>query len=77
MQKHSDILHPFSHHSHSVGRQQLLGAHGCDVGDVGKNINKSDQWDGDVDGTRQIPERRKSENTHTHILIFQRGAGNL
>lgn len=40
----------FSHHRHSIGGQQLLWAHGRDVGHVGKHVNKGDHRDGDEDG---------------------------
>lgn len=45
----------FSHHCHSIGSQQLLGAHGCDVSHVGKHVNEGDHRDGDEDCTWQIP----------------------
>lgn len=49
---HSDLSYcgGFSHHCHSIGGQQLLWAHGRDVGHVGKHVNKGDHRDGDEDG---------------------------
>lgn len=44
-----------THHSNSVGGKQLLGTHGGDVGDVGKDVNKSHKGDRDEDGTRKVP----------------------
>lgn len=41
-----------SYHCHSIGGKQLLRAHGCDVGDIGKHVNEGDHRDGDVDCTR-------------------------
>lgn len=38
-----------AHHCHSVGGQQLLWAHGCDVCYVSKHIHKGDHGDGDED----------------------------
>lgn len=41
----------FSHHCDSIGGQQLLRTHGCDVGNVGKHVNKGDHRDRDEDRT--------------------------
>lgn len=41
-----------THDGHGVGREQLLGRHGGEVGDVGERVHEGDQRDGDVDGTR-------------------------
>lgn len=53
-----------THHGNGVGGQQLLGTHGCDVGDVGEDVDEGHQGDGDEDGARKVPgngERRKHE----------------
>lgn len=41
-----------THHSHRIGGEQLLGGHGCEVGDVGEGVHEGHQWDGDEDGAR-------------------------
>lgn len=48
-----------THHSDSVRGQQLLWAHGCDVGHVGEDEHEGDHRDGDEDGTREVPEDGK------------------
>lgn len=48
-----------THHSNSIGGQQFLRAHGSDVGNVSKNINKSHQGNGDEDCTRQVSAQRQ------------------
>lgn len=62
---HSDLIHcgggGGSHHCHSIGGQQLLWAHGRDVGHVGKHVNKGDHRDGDEDGAWQVPGRIKDK----------------
>lgn len=61
----SELSHcGFSHHCHSIGGQQLLWAHGCDVGHVGKHVNKCDHGDRNEDCTWEIPGRIKD-----HIAI--------
>ncbi|KAL0602825.1 hypothetical protein AAY473_029025 [Plecturocebus cupreus] len=48
-----------SHHAQpqndGVGCQQLLGGHCSDISDIGKDIHKRDQWDGDEDGSGKVP----------------------
>lgn len=44
-----------THHGNSVWGKQLLGAHGGDVGYVGKDVNKGHEGDGDEDGTWKVP----------------------
>lgn len=44
-----------THHGNGVWGQQLLGAHGRDVGDVGKDVNEGHEGDGDEDGTGKVP----------------------
>lgn len=44
-----------THHGDGVGRQQLLGGHGGEVGDVGESVHQRDQRNGDVNCTRQVP----------------------
>lgn len=44
-----------SYHSDGVGCQQLLGGHCSDISDIGKDIHKCDQWDGDEDGSGKVP----------------------
>lgn len=70
-----------THHGDSVGRQQLLGGHGGEVGDVGKSVHQRDQRNGDVNCTRQVPAQivifllvaqhtmHNALHTHTHIFI--------
>lgn len=43
------------YHSDGIGVQQLLGGHCSDISDIGKDIHKRDQWNGDEDGSRKIP----------------------
>jgi len=43
-----------THHSYSIGSQQLLRAHGSDVGNVSKNIDKSHEGNGDEDSTGEV-----------------------
>lgn len=48
-------LRPRTHHGNGVWGEQLLGTHGCDVGDVGKDVNEGHKGDGDEDGTGKVP----------------------
>lgn len=43
-----------THHSYSIRSQQLLRAHGSDVGNVSKNVHKSHKGNGDVDSTGEV-----------------------
>lgn len=52
-----------AHHCHSVGGQQLLGGHGGEVGNVGQSVDKGHQWDGNVDGTGQVPDKNNGNNS--------------
>lgn len=65
-----------THYSHSIGWQQLLGRHGGEVRNVGERVHKGHQWNGDVDGTRQIPDRghaqMKPKIQQTHMKVDQR-----
>lgn len=51
-----------AHHCHSIGCQQLLRSHGGEVGNVGHSVDQGHQWNGNVDGARQVPIDKK--NTH-------------
>lgn len=44
-----------SYHSDCIRCQQLLGGHCSDISDIGKDIHKCDQWDGDEDGSGKVP----------------------
>ena len=44
-----------THHSNSIGGKQLLGAHGCDIGNVGEDIDEGHKGDGDENGTWKVP----------------------
>lgn len=48
-----------THHGNGVWGKQLLGTHGRDVGDVGEDVNESDEGDGDEDGTGEVPGDNK------------------
>lgn len=50
-----------THHGNSIGGKKLLGTHGCDVGDVGKDVNEGHEGDGDEDGTRKVPGDNKKK----------------
>lgn len=45
-----------THHSNSIWGKQLLRTHGCDIGDVGEDVNEGHDRDGDEDGARKVPE---------------------
>lgn len=58
-----------THHGNGVRGEQLLGTHGRDVGDVGKDVHEGHKGNGDEDGPRKVPgddassdvkERRRS-----------------
>ena len=51
----------FTHHGNGVGGQQLLGTHGRDVGDIGKDVDKGHQGDGDENGARKVPGKGQKE----------------
>lgn len=44
-----------THHGNGIWGQQLLGTHGCDVGDIGKDVNEGHEGDGDEDGAGEVP----------------------
>lgn len=54
-----------THDSHSIGSQQLLRGHGGEVGDVGERVNTGHQWNGDVNGTREVPDEA-IDRRHMH-----------
>lgn len=56
------LLFKAAHHCHSVGGQQLLRGHGGEVGNVGHRVDKRHQWDGNVDGTGQVPKNNNISN---------------
>lgn len=61
-----------SHHCYSVGGEQLLWSHGGEVGDVGHGVHQGHQWDGDVDGKRQVPDGTKKKNHSTGAKKLRR-----
>lgn len=44
-----------THHGNGVRGEQLLRAHGRHVRDVGKDVHKGHEGDGDEDGAREVP----------------------
>lgn len=64
-----------AHHGYGVGAQQLLRAHGGEVGDVGQGVDERHQWDGNVDGPGKVPAggtRRFLNATQTESLGWTR-----
>lgn len=67
-----------THHSYSIRSQQLLRAHGSDVGNVSKNIHKSHKGNGDEDSTGEVSvwkniktrKRERSVQSVVHCIIL-------
>lgn len=63
-----------THHSYSIRSQQLLRAHGSDVGNVSKNVHKSHEGNGDEDSTgevsvwKNIKTRKRERSVQSEVV---------